>query len=117
MLSFKTTNVKDCPQIATQVKSALGHLNVTLVCKDMLDKRNSTRKSVIEWEETDQWPHFLWLFGLPVICQLCIEYYRIWKGKQKFVFNLGHFFEGPMIHGTYVPNLLPTSPEPDDDPI
>ena len=72
--------------------------NEFYVCEDKLTKRNSTRKSVIEWEGTDQWPYFLWLFGLPVICQLCIEYYKIWKGKQKFVFNLGHFFEGPLIH-------------------
>lgn len=91
--------------------------NEFYVCEDKLTKRNSTRKSVIEWEGTDQWPYFLWLFGLPVICQLCIEYYKIWKGKQKFVFNLGHFFEGPMIHGTYVPHLALASPEPDDDPL
>ena len=72
--------------------------NEFYVCDVTLDKRNSSRKNVIEWEGTDRWPYFLWIFGLPVICQLCVEYYKIWKGKQKFTFNMGHFFEGPLIH-------------------
>ena len=72
--------------------------NEFYVCDFTVDKRNSSRKNIIEWEGTNRWPYFLWLFGLPVICQLCMEYCKIWKGKQKFVFNMGHFFEGPLIH-------------------
>ena len=47
--------------------------NEFYICEGTLDKRNSSRKSVIEWKGTDQWPYFLWLFGLPVMIQLCID--------------------------------------------